>query len=80
MCCRPTPAQSVRVDLNMTAYLPPAGRQGGVFLKGSGKGVRFFFFFDKHPQSLGKGWGLEDQSLKIIKLPQSFFGAICFSA
>lgn len=70
--------QSARVDLNMTAYLPPAGRQGGVFLKGIRKGGGDFFF----PQSLSKGWGLVDQSLKTIKLPffclfaQSFFGAI----
>lgn len=43
--CRTTPDQSVRGDLNMTAYLPPAGRQGGVFLKGSEKGEGFFCFF-----------------------------------
>lgn len=40
------------------------------------RGGDFFF-----PQSLSKGWGLVDQSLKTIKLPfflfaQSFFGAI----
>lgn len=83
MCCCPTPDQSVRVDLNMTAYLPPAGRQGGVFLKGSGKREgTFFFCHDKHPQSLSKGWGLVDQSLKTIKLPYTgrvffFFSFVC---
>lgn len=75
MCCCPTPDQSVRVDLNMTAYLPPAGRQGGVFLKGSGKREgTFFFCHDKHPQSLS---GLVDQSLKTIKLP--YTGRVFFS-
>lgn len=53
---------------------------GRSILKGirkKGGNFSFSFCHDKHPQSLSKGWGLVDQSLKTIKLPYTGRFFVC---